>query len=408
MPIDATTGVLVTPIGLGDIAAALGVSLTEIGPLCKSESINKWAIFKPVRDAAIPAAEQTVWANENLSMHCGLTVPYADYLGGVTENDTGDHTYRYPNGFLKDITTGLAWIYLKPRGDAVTPIEPYRAADWEGYQPASVNPMPYPDSATSIVGNSFTMLGEIPEDLPLGNIKLELTNVPSDINPHAGNKDLSDFYLGFFFWQGTAPAISDCFWATAAYPINDTSTTDHRNKRKHAAFLNMESYQGTWQVTTFLSSVPLSFCEEPAQGTALFVATGIDPITVDINKPSVRGMNIAAWNCKSLSSTSVKTSITIKNNTGVTVETQTVRVVVTTHQDYPQTFSAVTLANGETYEFDHTFTGVFSADLSTTTIKISFYYYAAGDSTRYRRVEKRDLEGNIIESSDTYPIEPTP
>ena len=50
MPI--TNEIVVAPVGLGDISQAIHLSSLDLGTLCQSTLINKWAKYKPFRNSS--------------------------------------------------------------------------------------------------------------------------------------------------------------------------------------------------------------------------------------------------------------------------------------------------------------------------------------------------------------------
>ena len=99
------SGRLIAPLNIGvDIPAAIGYSSTDLGTLCKADSINKFAKYKPVRYAKF--SELTPL--ERKSTNYGLSCYEVSAL--VTE-------------MVSSIPTTGKWGYTKPN-------EYYRATDF--------------------------------------------------------------------------------------------------------------------------------------------------------------------------------------------------------------------------------------------------------------------------------------
>lgn len=99
------SGRLIAPLNIGvDIPAAIGYSSTDLGTLCKADSINKFAKYKPVRYAKF--GELT--SSERKSTNYGLSCYEVSAL--VTE-------------MVSSIPTTGKWGYTKPN-------EYYRATDF--------------------------------------------------------------------------------------------------------------------------------------------------------------------------------------------------------------------------------------------------------------------------------------
>ena len=122
-----TTGITVSLV-----AQTLGVGTTDIGRLCTSDRINKWAKYKPV------CCFQTVAGDRN-------EICKAKYDNGDGSNVYENHSngdYGLAPGFMEAAESGSAWgeqikeacshdwVYQKPTGGINFP---YRLGDFRGY-----------------------------------------------------------------------------------------------------------------------------------------------------------------------------------------------------------------------------------------------------------------------------------
>lgn len=160
----------VTPpngVSVHDVQQALGVSAQDVGSLCRSSRINKYAKFKPVRWNTIGQ----VSLNDLHTLHYGI---YVD----ATMDFQAEEQYPY-------------WIYQQPRGAGDRYNEPYRLHDFNGYNHNAQNPM-----------RAITF--------PYDQTSHQLTVTLEDVrNPNA-DIDLNDFtwypsgsYIGVVIWDRT-------------------------------------------------------------------------------------------------------------------------------------------------------------------------------------------------------------
>ena len=119
---------IIAPVSIRDVQRALGVSVQDLGTLCKHANINKWARYKPVRSTS--KIVRPITFNERKAVNFGLDVPwcanyrittggqiYIDMLNGIA------YAIAYNEG---DFDFG--WPYLTPRGGNNN--EPYRLTDF--------------------------------------------------------------------------------------------------------------------------------------------------------------------------------------------------------------------------------------------------------------------------------------
>lgn len=105
-------GIITKPVSVADVQKTLGVTVNDVGSLCISESINKWAKYKPVsRPVLRPLTEEerkgTGGTGEYYGLQCTLTqITISPELHNV--------------GFE----------YIRPTGGLASP---YRLSDFDGY-----------------------------------------------------------------------------------------------------------------------------------------------------------------------------------------------------------------------------------------------------------------------------------
>ena len=95
---------ITAPVSIRDVQRALGVSVQDLGTLCKHENINKWARYKPVR--SLSKIVRPVTFAERKAVNFGLDVPwcasyrittggqiYIDMLNGIAYDAEGKRIF---------------------------------------------------------------------------------------------------------------------------------------------------------------------------------------------------------------------------------------------------------------------------------------------------------------------------
>ncbi len=154
-----------TGVSVYDVQQVLNVSSNDVGTLCVSNNINKYSKYKPVRWNTI----SQVSLNDLHTLHYGIYVD-ADIDISVGEQNP-------------------YWQYQRPRGGGYS--EPYRLADFSGYNHNAENPM----RAISF---------------PYNQTSHQLTVTLEDIRNSSADIDLNEFtwypsgsYIGVVIWDRT-------------------------------------------------------------------------------------------------------------------------------------------------------------------------------------------------------------
>lgn len=115
-------------VSIADVKAVLNESSTDLGTLCKSNKINRWAKYKPMRkDGPLP-----IFFAYRKAYHFGLSLPFCN---DDIMNDLAHDVLTRTN------TSG--WSYLQPRGDMTGSggvKEFYRLSDFVRYPTDSADP----------------------------------------------------------------------------------------------------------------------------------------------------------------------------------------------------------------------------------------------------------------------------
>lgn len=105
------TGITTTMVG-----QELGISTRNVGNLCRSEAINKWSKWKPVRINKIDG----ITTGNIRSVRAGMNIPNFTNIQDLM-------SYYRSN-------PSATWGYNKPRGGNNSPSEPYRIGDFRNYE----------------------------------------------------------------------------------------------------------------------------------------------------------------------------------------------------------------------------------------------------------------------------------
>lgn len=274
-----------TNIG-GDLQKALNTRYNgDIGETYKrafqNSRVNKWSWHKPVRHPSygydmrnLTPGDDGFNGSQPVGEYClgSLEFPFAQSLGTVNVDNSGNHTVN-ATGFLGKLMRGeLNWNYRYPRGVDNTYTEPYRLFDLIGYYKGAPCPLPTPPSGERSHAGAITLIVSIPTVVNTAGMSLSSMLVPSSLV--AGNPALNTFYLGLLLYKSD---YSDCFWKTSEYPINADTV---ENKERKVSFTEIDGKFGTYKARTFLSATPLTYCENPQvipePGTFLMFIAG-DP-----------------------------------------------------------------------------------------------------------------------------------
>lgn len=103
-------------IGTSLVGTTLGASTRDVGQLCTHPNVNKWSKWKPVRWNKVDG----ITISDIRAVKSGLSIP-------TQLSETAMMTAYRSN-------PNQLWVYNKPRGNTVSPIEPYRLGDFRNYE----------------------------------------------------------------------------------------------------------------------------------------------------------------------------------------------------------------------------------------------------------------------------------
>lgn len=110
-------------MSIEDVATCLGVGSYDLGTLCTSAKINKWALFKPVKHAQIGILSDT--EKKGYNGQCGYDILFSTV--GSCSSDV-EYIIRYEGAY--------DWTYIHPTGGNY----PYRLLDFEHYNNKAIKP----------------------------------------------------------------------------------------------------------------------------------------------------------------------------------------------------------------------------------------------------------------------------
>lgn len=176
-------------ISTSEVAACLGdyrvtARGREIGLLCTSPKINKWAKCKPIRSNE----RRKLLDSDRKAVNYGIEFPSLSWLTifGVQESER----------ILR---------YNAPRGNGVTPIEPFRLLDFDGYNHKAQGIEVYLNVDAKIVaGSGFDVALTVynAEELSLSDFSMPYTTMSSTLK-----KPLSEFYVMLLMKIGDTYAV---------------------------------------------------------------------------------------------------------------------------------------------------------------------------------------------------------
>lgn len=123
------------PITIDDVKSALGESSNDLGTLCKSGNINKWAKYKPVKYASVSGAIESVYRATDGK--CGLSFDvFGNSTSAVGVVELLQRNATACTNLITHIKANAAWAYVPPSGGASAP---YRLGDFKGYRTLGSN-----------------------------------------------------------------------------------------------------------------------------------------------------------------------------------------------------------------------------------------------------------------------------
>ncbi len=304
MPI--TDGIVVKPVGMGDISTAIGLSSLDLGTLCQSSLVNMWAKYKSTKKANLygetgKTSGSTYWKADNEM--CGLAIPTDSSLGNPTTS--GHFLYKLLNGTIP-------WTRDYPTGGTL----PFRMLDFDGYMHGAITLTPQVTATQNLMLTADNKL-----------------TVPW-LTSYAPNQDeqlqYSDIKLG-------GVALSSCYFGMLLF---------NPNNNRYAYIANQTVSGGNFDVTFDLTGLTSYY-----QGATCKVVPFVSTKTISLNGTPATGVVLASWNCvpaninvqahtgnfdatlsaswNAIGGTTVNYTLTVKNNSGTSRNATQIYIVLT-------------------------------------------------------------------------------
>lgn len=132
--ISADGNVVLAAVGLGDICRVLRENTTDLGSLCRSRAINKWAKYKPVSNTELE------YEDELNATRDGWLETATWWRGTDGQCGIANITAYSAEQLTADTVAELfasCWVYNPPSG---TSVSPYRAEDFLRYRRTAQSP----------------------------------------------------------------------------------------------------------------------------------------------------------------------------------------------------------------------------------------------------------------------------
>lgn len=165
---------IVAPVSLYEVASLLGEK-QDVGTVCKSSKINKWAKYKPVRYNSFKALTDDQFKSTNY----GLRIPYTNSPYNLITN-----------------RANLGWEYLQPYGkgnNVVADDTPYRLTDFNRYMHTAPSIVPILEAQDVVRATTSSIMVKLPF-LSQTDTVLKYSDLRAGSNMDANLS--TDFYLG--------------------------------------------------------------------------------------------------------------------------------------------------------------------------------------------------------------------
>lgn len=309
-------------VSVADIQQTLGRGTGDVGLLLSDQEwydnngtpalrdvnkIRKWAWHKPIRHPSVAYDTRNLSAGDDgfngqqpTGEYCigSLEMPYAQTLGSFTQTSNTDGgvtvtKWQANSGFFYQMMRGnLGWNYRRPRGIDNSHTEPFRMFDIVNYNHNAESPMPVPPSGSRYIAPSgnVTLLVDLPDTLPVGNMTLDTMHIPAGLI--STTPVLTNFYVGILLYR---PNFSDCAWKTATAKIGNSSLQNTNRKVSFSSFTSIGAAgttwnkMGVWYARTFLSSVQLNEGDNPttSQNPLVFIMASEEVTKLDFTNGTI-------------------------------------------------------------------------------------------------------------------------
>ena len=182
---------MINNITVSDVGAALGVDITDVGSLCKSNKVNCWSKWKPIRSNAVTLTDD-VLERENWGITLMVANTPAQLLNIVEGNNGVGFTYNKPNSI-------------------------YRLGDFRNYEHNSKCPINEYYSSGDVVD-----IGNVSSSFEVGLYTIDGGNIEGALSVSDLYKDMN---RGIYLTDGT-----NAVWSTTAIPYGKTQWQKLKDK----------------------------------------------------------------------------------------------------------------------------------------------------------------------------------
>lgn len=293
---DTTNGV-----SIADIQTVLGTNarndIDDIGGLIQyawaHDRINRWAKYKPFRDSSFNPTGLT-----RKSKNYGLFFPWYNQIGTMVEDIYNE---RWTNAENYNALRA-PWEWEPPRGFSVTPKEPYRVLDFNGYY---ANAQPFVGQVSSPV---LIPVGDHAATFLWPYVYDEQAIAPSDIVPSSGNLNTTR-YLGVCLFTGVQGNQRKVYTLAEVSHYNDGTIHLIEGDWGHASV-------GTYHAFLFISDRQIALGDTETVGEYIPILPSISTVVVSLEQWNLLNLVIDAEQLGRY--VSVGWSVNLQNSRGTT------------------------------------------------------------------------------------------
>lgn len=240
-------------LSFAEISRALNSSSGDLGTLCTSSNIKKWAKYKPLRSSTLGMTGEhsgnNYWRGDG---KCGMSIVVSTELGVPT---------TYGSFLYKLLNDELRWAHDAPTGNIN--VSPYRALDFDGYVNTAESPIVGLLSDTVMVSASGEITIAFDYDTPTGGDgRLNYTDLAID------GTSLADFYPGVILYKSSSDYVVA------------TSSTKFTGADFQVIISGMQNKSGTYKCCPFFSNRAITPGGQLSTGK--YLSCDIAPIDITV------------------------------------------------------------------------------------------------------------------------------
>lgn len=228
-----SNGEITAPVSIRDVQVTLGDGSNDLGALCQSTRINRWARYKPVKLAKISTIDQldsnNQWKNtatwwKATAGNCGIS--YNTFSSVANVKTAIDNQ-------------ALVWNYDPPMGGAS---QPFRLTDFNQYIHKAIPPVWGLYAQTAILQAGYTMEVGIAAGVS-GDENITFGDMPA----------LADYYFTVAFYNSAGTSLL-LLYSSPVKIGQMTTSTDLTFEIPYDAYNGIFSNGGTYHMYGFLST----------------------------------------------------------------------------------------------------------------------------------------------------------